>query len=95
MEASIDLINIINAKNIEVFYSPMIIDGSKKAPDFINKKLERILHSIRTKRLVPLSKEVRILAEKYILYDVLKAKSIKDAQHIAVAVLNEVDYIIS
>ena len=95
MEASVDLINEINARGIEVVYSSVILDEFKNAPDHINLLLKKVLNSIAKKSFFVRNNKVDDLAQKYIGLKVLSHNSIDDARHISLAVLHKCDYIVS
>ncbi len=59
------------------------------------KKAERLGLLIRSFRTVPLTTEAEALAQAYIDNQILNEKKRNDARHLALATLNEADYLIS
>lgn len=92
MESSVQLINWINAnKNVKVCYSKVIRDELRGAP----KNILHVFQKINNKKYVKLSTKSKRLSNLYIRLGVLPPHSYDDAQHVAVASVNKVDYILS
>ena len=92
---SVDLIDAINELGITVLYSKIVTDELRNAKIPLKFKLKKVFALIKRKKNLRHNSKTRALANEYIIHGVLTRKSIDDAQHIALAVLNKADYIVS
>ena len=96
MEASNQLIEWINDNpKVVVYYSDVLDWEIKNAPVPVRKRLRKILRRIRRKKYIKQTAKSKNLAGNYLAMGVLSPDSPRDAQHIAVASLNKIDYILS
>ena len=96
MEASLDLIDWINLNDhVRVYYSDIIVSEINRAHPSIKDRLNGALGNIKNSFFIKKNEESDFLALEYIAMGVLSNKSMADAQHIAVASLNQIDYILS
>ena len=96
MEASVELINWINYNHhVVVYHSNILDDELNNAHESLKYRLLNVSNKILRKKFIYSTPKSIEIAKQYILLDVLPPKSFKDAQHIAVASINKIDYILS
>ncbi|MEM7175831.1 MAG: hypothetical protein AAF443_07910 [Chlamydiota bacterium] len=96
MEASSLLIDWINNnKRVVVYHSDILASEFNNAITPIRKRLEKILRRIKRKKFVKQTSKSKNLAANYLAMGVLPANSLVDAQHIALASMSKIDYILS
>ncbi|MBI3260029.1 MAG: type II toxin-antitoxin system VapC family toxin [Ignavibacteriae bacterium] len=64
-----------------------------RAPEFVRNHLNK--YSIEQIERVELTEEAKVLADRYIIEQVVGATSKADCQHIAIATINKVDVLVS
>jgi len=80
-------------EKFELFISEITIAEIEKTPDKkLKKKMKDFIEEIA---LIPLLEEVEWLASEYIRYNAVPREYFEDAYHIAVAVINRMDYLLS
>lgn len=80
-------------KNLEVYVSEITILEVDRTPDKeLRKRMKKVISDYFP---LTFSNEVEKLAEKYIHYGAVPESYAEDAYHIAVAVINEMDYLLS
>ena len=95
-ERSVELIDCINNnKSIIVYYSYITRHEFSDAHVSVKWKLLRVLKSIKRKRFIKRSARAKALATNYLAMGILPIGSQTDAQHIAVASVNKIDYVLS
>ncbi len=96
MEASLELMEWIAAnESVKVYYSDVLTDEFDMAPKFIQDRLYSVLNGIKNRSVLGLSDRSQLLALEYIALGIVTKKDMSDAQHIAIASLNRIDYILS
>lgn len=89
--------NFVKPKYYDVYISEIVFLEIGKTPDEVHK--ERLLQVIKRYELKELTNdkidEVKYLANLYIVEKVIPLRKIEDALHIAYAVVNEVDILLS
>jgi predicted nucleic acid-binding protein len=85
------LFEYINRENIEVIYSEILAKELKRAPE----KIQLIVEKLENITYVELREEAIRLAGLYIKEGALTEKSINDAQHIAIATVEEAGVLVS
>lgn len=93
-EATERLFREIDARRVEAFFSTEVTRELSKAPEPVSGQL------LRLPRMHPLieldvTEEARELAEKYLEAGVIPQKAEPDALHIAIAVVNNLDVVVS
>lgn len=83
-----------DAKKHELFISDLVLDEIAKTPENKRKKLHEVISKLTFKEL-KINEESEKLAEKYIQAKIIPEKYKNDALHIAIAVVNKLDAIIS
>jgi len=88
-----EVFKLIKKRVIRPFISRAVVDELAATPN----KTQRagFLKIIEEIEILPITKEVRELAQKYLDESIFPKKKILDAQHVAVASVNKVDFIIS
>ena len=76
------------------FISDLVLDELEKTPEPKRSKLRDVITKHKLKAL-KLTKEARVLAEKYIEEGIIPQKYSTDALHIAIAVINKMDALVS
>jgi len=80
-------------EEFELFISEITIAEIEKTPDKkLKKKMKDFIEEIA---LIPLLEEVEWLASEYSRYNAVPKEYFEDAYHIAVAVINRMDYLLS
>lgn len=80
-------------KNFEVFISEITVAEIERTLDLgLQSKMN---NAVTQFSVLPLIDEVEWLANEYIRHDVVPENFLEDAYHIAIAVINEVDYLLS
>ncbi len=80
--------------NGEMFISDIVIQEVNRSPEDIRIKLVELIRKHRP-ILLDVDEEIKELAERYILEKIIPEKYRNDAIHIAVAVVNDLDVIVS
>lgn len=80
--------------NGEMFISDIVIQEVNRAPEDIKNKLVELVRKHRP-ILLSINEEIKELAERYIIEKIIPEKYKNDALHIAVAVANDLDVIVS
>ena len=89
-----NLIKEIKAGKYEVFISEVVLLEINKSEEEKRKELFNVLKEVNPEEL-DISREVRALAEKYVVEEIIPAKHMDDALHIAAASVNDVDIVVS
>jgi len=84
----------IQKGNFEVFISTLVIREIEEASEVTRSKLEDLVKETRPK-ILKLDEETEKLAELYVAHGIIPEKYSKDAIHIAVAVVNDLDVVVS
>jgi len=82
------------ADEYSLFVSSLVLAEIRRCPEPKIEKLTGLLEQHKPTEL-EIDTDVEILSKKYIDYGIIPAKFIADAQHIAVASINDLDYIVS
>jgi len=94
MQDTLALWDEIMSGEFEIFVSDVTIEELERCPEPKKTKLYEFLKNIVVAR-VEETEEAITLTSKYMEYGVLKEKNRDDCRHIALATINECDYIIS
>jgi len=78
----------------EVIVSPVLLDEVRNAPEAIKKRSLAILQSVQASE-VPERQEAEVLAQLYVEAKALSDKHFNDLRHVAYAVTERCDYIVS
>lgn len=81
-------------KKYDIFISQLVITEINKAPKEKKAKLNNVIKKYEPK-LLDISQEAKSLAESYIKAGIIPKKYSDDALHIAVAVVNKMDVLVS
>ena len=84
----------IDIKKHEPYVSDLVIDEFNMAPEEIKKELKNIIPKYKL-GLLKVSDECKKLADKYLKAGLIPEKYRNDALHVAVAVVNRMDVLIS
>lgn len=76
------------------FISDLVLDELEKTPEPKRSKLKEIIIKHKLKAL-KLNEKAKVLAEKYIQEGIIPQKYSTDALHIAIAVINKIDVLVS
>lgn len=88
-----EVFELISAGAVRPFVSRAVVDELTATPDKDQRaELLRLLEGIE---VLPVTEEVEALAQKYLDEGIFPKKKRLDAQHVAVASVNKVDFIIS
>lgn len=80
-------------KDFQIYISEISLAEIKKTPDIkIREKMNNFICKFSTLKL---TNTVESLAKKYISYGAIPSTYTEDAYHIGIAVINEVDYLLS
>ena len=93
-ELTVKFLDDIQKGNFQGFISDLVIDEIKKAPQKKQEDLLKVVAQIPLESL-PLSDEVKALADRYIEEKIIPEKESDDALHIAVASVYSLDAIVS
>ena len=80
-------------KNFRIFISVITLAEVERTPD--SELREKMEDTMMGHTVLSLTDEIRTLAEKYIMHGAVPKTYEEDAYHIAVAVLNDMDYLLS
>ena len=94
MEATLHLWSILKTDKYDVFVSSVVFEEINKCSEPKRSFMIEMLNKINYIELEP-SSNIADLVIEYLENRVLKAKSINDLMHIAYAVANDIDYIVS
>lgn len=83
-----------DVKKYELFVSDLVLDELAKTPEPKRNKIKEALSKLQL-REIKVNEECDKLAERYIDAKIIPKKYRNDALHIAVAVINKVDVIVS
>jgi len=86
------IFDLIKEKEIEAFISDVVIGEIDKASGKLREKLFKLVAGIK---VLPVTKEVNSLVEKYLEEKVFPKTKRADATHIAVATVAELDFVFS
>lgn len=93
-QATLDFFKNVQHGGLEIYISDVVVDEIGSAPDPIKIELQKLL-----KEYSPVNLEMdlgaRELAEKYIAEGIIPERYRNDALHIAVAVVNNMDALVS
>ena len=92
---TVALFDAINQLEITVLYSEIVTEELNNTRGALRTRLDKSFGITKKKRRIEFDDTAKILSYEYITYGVVSAKSLEDAQHIAIAVLNKADYIVS
>lgn len=81
-------------KRYELFLSDLVLDEIAKSPKERKEKMQEIISNLNFKEL-KINDESEQLADKYIQAKIIPERYKNDALHIAIAVVNNIDVIIS
>ena len=93
-EVTLKLFKEIKSGKYNVFISDVVIREINNAPEEIAVKLRNLINDIEPEEL-QVDENVQALADRYIKEGVIPLKYRDDALHIAVAVINNIDVIVS
>ena len=94
-EVTQDFFNFVKFDHDTLYGSDLVLDEVRKTPD---EKLRRLLVELLDEyeiEILPLSEEVRRLAQRYVSEKIIAAKYIADALHIAVAAMHNIPVLVS
>ncbi|MCL2119335.1 MAG: PIN domain-containing protein [Planctomycetaceae bacterium] len=93
---TIEFFRILEEKpdDYEVIVSPVLLDEVNNAPEAIRKRSLAILQSVQASE-VPRRREAEVLAQLYVEAKALSDKHFNDLRHVAYAVTERCDYIVS
>lgn len=94
MEVTKDLFKALKAGSIEGYVSELTLEEVIKAPKEVRTELLRTIRELKPNVLVETSESAE-LAEAYLAAGVVPEKFRDDARHIAIAVVHDVDLIVS
>ena len=94
-EQTVGLIERINSGEIEGYISTLVEAEIQKADDAKRKILIDFIKRINLSGVIEITDDVRILARKYVAEGIIPEKHYNDAEHIAAAVIFEMDVIVS
>jgi hypothetical protein len=77
----------------KLYLSSYVFEELQKAPPYVRNLLKSFPEDSVV--IIEYNEEIEILANKYIKSGVLTSKSLLDAEHVAAATINEVDFIVS
>jgi len=84
--------DLVKKKAIEAFISDVVLGEIDKAPAKLRAKLSKLVAGIK---VLPVTKEVDSLVEKYLEEEVFPKTKRADATHVAVATVAELDFVFS
>ena len=93
-EATIKLFSEIRENKYEIFISAAVIEEIEAAPEPIKSRLENVVREYSF-IILPMTEEIGSLARKYMEHQIIPERYGKDAYHIAAAVANNMDVIVS
>ncbi len=79
-------------ENYQVFISALVVEEIEAASDHIRKEMMKIIKDFK---LLKIDSETEELADYYIEKEAFPEKFRSDALHVAVAVVNEIKYVLS
>ena len=82
------------AEGAELFLSAVVLDEIARAPEDLFRKLRDVIANVRP-TVLPLDDEAERLATAYTTMGALPPAKTEDAQHVAIAVVNELDILVS
>ncbi len=84
---------IMEIDNYDVYISDLTVAEIERTPDIVlqAKMLEMIIHFAR----ISLSNDVEWLANEYVKHGAIPESYPEDAYHIAIAVINDIDFLLS
>lgn len=88
-----EIFTLIRNGIIEPFISRAVVDELAATPDKTQRA--KLLKLIEGVEVLPITEEVRELAQKYLDEGIFPKKKLLDAQHVAVASVNKLDFVIS
>lgn len=95
-ETTKELFEQINKGAYEGFISEIVIREISNTSDSVKKdKLTKFLNSIEFSDILEVNEEVNTLAERYVSENIIPAKHMDDALHIALASVNDIDIVVS
>ena len=84
----------IEDERLEIYISEVVMDEINKAPESIKERLLTLIQKYQP-TLLPVDQEVKDLAQKFIEDGIIPERYIDDALHISVAIVNNLDMLIS
>jgi predicted nucleic acid-binding protein len=92
MEITRRLMRSRGSPEVEMLISEVVLQEVNDAPE---PKRVLLLEELSGLEVLPITAESKRLADEYIRHKILPARSLADARHVALAVLNEVDALVS
>ena len=93
-KATLDFFELAREGVYELFLSEVVLDELSRAPDELARTLGKLVQEVRPVRL-ELDEEADRLAQQFLRLGAVPPSKIEDAQHVAVAVINELDMLVS
>ncbi len=93
-DASLDLLEEIRSGSIEAYVSDVVIREVSRAPAVRRAQLRQLINQLKPE-ILELTDSAQELAEKYIAEGIIPRRYVDDARHVAVAVVNGLDCVIS
>jgi len=79
--------------NFHIYISPVTLSELESTPD--DDLREKLEETVMGHMVLPVTEEIKLLAMEYIKHSVIPEKYEEDAYHIAIAVINKMDYLLS
>lgn len=92
--ATLDFFDLARKGEYELFLSEVVLAELLRAPDELAKKLYGLVGEMKPANL-ELDEEADRLAQKFLQFGAAPPSKVEDAQHVAVAVVNELDMLVS
>jgi len=92
--ATLDFFQAAREGRYELFVSEAVLAEIARASDDLARELYRLLQEIRPVNL-ELLEDVDVLARRFLELAAVPPSKLEDAQHVAVAVVNELDFLVS
>lgn len=84
--------DLVKNREIEAFISDVVLGEIDKAPNKLREKLSKLVRGIK---VLPVTREVDRLVEKYLEEQVFPKTKRADATHVAIATVAELDFVFS
>lgn len=94
LEVTLEFFELLKNQKIEGFISNITIEEIEKAPSEVKNRLVKVIKETKPGILTE-TEECIVLVESYLKEGIVPLKYRDDARHIAVAVVNELDAIVS
>ena len=93
-KATLDFFDLAREGIYELFVSELVLDELFRAPAELAKEFGKLVQEIRPVSL-EFDEEADRLGQQFLQHGAVPPSKIEDAQHVAVAVVNEVDMLVS